>query len=147
MTSYVSPKLQTQNNKAPQSPRSMHSLHTFLVAMHGSYLHPIQLEVSGSSSGIVCHCKLCTAHKSLCHTLFFFLNTRPSCISLFFSFFPTSYQNCATRAHRITAPGQMLAEFLISFSPACQFFEKGESGQKIISRTSHKSECGGSRCG
>lgn len=29
---------------------------------------------------------------------------------------------------------------------ACQIW-KGEAGQKIIGRTSHKSECGGSRCG
>lgn len=89
------------------------------------------LEVSGSSSAIVCHCKLCTAHKSFCHTLFIFLTHQAPLymsLSLYFcSHFLSKLSYHANRARHIAAPKQMLAKFLISFSfsPACQFVKGG----------------------
>lgn len=56
----------------------------------------------------------------------------------------SSYQNSLLHHSSCTDVGR-IPNFILIHS-ACQFW-KGEAGQKIIGRTSHKSECGGSRCG
>lgn len=57
-----------------------------------------------------------------------------------------SKQRCHSLLHRSSCTDVGRIPNFIPILSACQIW-KGEAGQKIIGRTSHKSECGCSRCG
>ncbi len=109
----------------------------------------MQLDVSGSSSGIVGHYKptqhirTFVTHFSNCTELNNF--DRPSYVSSFSPPYFLSEQWSHSLLHSSCTDVGRIPDFILIQS-ACQFW-KGEAGQKIIGRTSHKSECEGSRCG
>lgn len=119
------------------------------------YLQLVQPDVSGSSSGIVCHYKNQPPHIRTFVTHFFFeiplswitstaLHMSLFCPPLLPYFLSKQCSHSLVHHSSCTDVGR-IPNFVLIHS-ACQFW-KGEAGQKIIGRTSHKSECGGSRCG
>lgn len=141
MSHYV-PPIKKGRRKSWKHTSHILPLHTSLVAMHCYYLQPLQLDVSGSSSIINRAQHIRTFVTHFLTPLSGITSTGPH-MPLFFFF--TSYQPELTlHPSSCTDVGRIPNFFLIL--SACQFW-KGEAGQKIIGRTSHKSECGGSRCG
>lgn len=66
-------------------------------------------------------------------------------VSFFFSNFLSKLSQQSLPHHSPSTDVGRIPNFIL-FLSACQFW-KGEAGQKIISRTSHKSLCEGGRCG
>lgn len=94
---------------------------------------------------ISCGKHIITFVTALFHPIELNIFNRPSYVSfLFLNFLSDARYRSLLRRSSCTDVGRIPNFILILW--ACQFW-KGEAGQKIISRTSHKSECGGSRCG
>lgn len=104
-------------------------LHTFLVAMRCYYLQPASI-LAGCFWLFLLELfaiRNPAQHvNNFCHTLFLSLSLPIKTV-------------CAHRGLHCTDVGR-IPNFILILS-ACQFW-KGEAGQKIIGRTSHKCECG-----
>lgn len=119
-------------------------LHTFLVAMRCYYLQPASI-LAGCFwlflLGLFAIRNPAQHVNNFCHTLFsethqswITQNTSPPSLSL-----PIKTVCAHTELGSCTDVGR-IPNFILILS-ACQFW-KGEAGQKIIGRTSHKCECG-----